>query len=224
MRRAGRLGGLDRPRGPRARRPAGDLHGPDRWRRDARAGAATRRPPRAPRRSWAGPARPPAATDGRGHQVRAAAAELRARRRDRGPPGDGRLPASRRGPRVRERDAHRPPARGPARVPRHVARADHAARRARRRHAHDPPRHTRAGPPVPRPRRVREGVGDARPALRRPDDPRGRRRLEPGGVRGAAHPDPGARPPDERDARVDHRAVGRRRRLVRGPATTGSST
>ena len=48
-------------------------------------------------------------------------------------------------------------------------------------------------------------------------DPRRRRRLARGRVRGAAHPVQGARPADERDARGDHRAVGRRPRHVRGP-------
>ena len=96
----------------------------------------------------------------------------------------GALPAARRGPRLRHRDAHRPPARRAARLSDDLARADHAARGAVGRHPHDPARHARPRAPVPRAGPVREAVGDARPAVGRAVDPRRRRRLDGGRVRG----------------------------------------
>ena len=92
-----------------------------------------------------------------------------------------------------------------------------AAVRAGRRHPDDPARDARPRAPVPRSRRVRQGVGDARRAVGRPLDPRRRRGLDRGRVRGPAHPASRAGSPDERDAGGDHRAVGRRPRDVRGP-------
>ena len=88
------------------------------------------------------------------------------------PRRDGRLPAPRGGPRLRERAAHRPPARRAAGLPNDLARAGLAAVRAGRRHPDDPARDAGAGAAVPRPGRVRQGVGDARRAVRRPLDPR----------------------------------------------------
>ena len=111
-------------------------------------------------------------------------------------------------------DAHRSPARRAARLPHDLARADLAAERAGRRDADDPPRHARARAAVPRSRRVREGVGDARRAVGRALDPRRRRRLDGEGVRGRRDPDRERGRADERDARADHRAVGPGRRVT----------
>ena len=61
--------------------------------------------------------------------------------------------------------------------------------------------------PFREPVAVRQAVGDARPAVRRAVDPRRRRGLDGGRVRGRRHPAPRARRADERAARADHRAV-----------------
>ena len=81
--------------------------------------------------------------------------------------------------------------------------------------------HARARAPVPRARPVRQAVGDARPAVGRAVDPRRRRRLDGGGVRGRRDPAPRARRPDERAARADHRAVDPGPRHVRGSLLPG---
>ena len=71
--------------------------------------------------------------------------------------------------------------------------------------------------PFREPVAVREAVGDARPAVRRPVDPRRRGGLDGGRVRGRRHPAPRARRPDERAAGADHRAVDAGAGDVRGP-------
>src|SRR5213078_4302357 len=130
--------------------------------------------------------------------------------------GDGAVPPSGRGPRLRLRRVDRPPPADAARLRVHLARADHAPLGPSGCHADAPARNDGARPAAPQPGLLRQGVGDARSPLRRAVDPRHRRRLARGGVPPHGRAPPRARRADERGDRARPGALGGRPRDLRG--------